>query len=183
MQNLWTGGLQFTALAIQGVRFEGYQAAMLAVWNLAPGLWTYVTHRVDRCSEGWRRRRGLVVVEEPSWPSVIINGRSTWQLRLVQLLGLNICQVLPKWPATLFLPPCCHVATHVRVSALYGSVANRNRAMSPLMKQYLNVLTSCSLCPKQRDQSKFPISWKQVDAAKLWTCLCPYLIIICLALP
>ena len=59
---MWKNGLQLIALAIQGVRFKGWQAAMLAVWNLAPGPCAYVAHRGDRCSEGWRGRRGLAIL-------------------------------------------------------------------------------------------------------------------------
>ena len=62
-RRVWKDGLQLTSLALQGVKFNGCDAASLAAWNLSPGDWAYVAHQIDRCSEGWRRRRGLAVLQ------------------------------------------------------------------------------------------------------------------------
>ena len=61
-RNSQKGDLQGIAAALAGHVFLGSKAAALAAWRLSPSSWMYVVWRVDRCEEGWRRRRGMILL-------------------------------------------------------------------------------------------------------------------------
>ena len=54
--------LQKVVAALAGHKFEGSDVVALSAWRLSPGAWVYVARRVDKHEEGWRRRRGMAIL-------------------------------------------------------------------------------------------------------------------------
>ena len=117
-----------------------------------------------------------LLVKEPSWPSVIIDGQEHVAASAGTTPWLEHLQNLAKWPATLSLPPRWHdIAAHVR--HCFRSLRRRckqkqshaatDKAMLECNEALWFLFRTCL-----RDQRKFPLSWQQVDAAKIIRTVC-----------
>ena len=63
-QHAWKSGLQHIASALSGHQFAVYQQCTSTAWRLSPSSWQDVAHRISNCEEGWRRRRGLAILQK-----------------------------------------------------------------------------------------------------------------------
>lgn len=62
-RRVWKEGLQLT-LPLQGVKFNGCNAACLAPWNLSLGDWAYVARQIDLVLKVGDEDEGLLLCRE-----------------------------------------------------------------------------------------------------------------------
>ena len=105
-QQAWKAGLQNIASALSGHQFAGHQQCTLAAWRLSPSSWQYVAHRISNCEEGWRRKRGLAILQKISrvrrdlvFPITVIRCSMPWigSFRARQIVLTSVKRLLRHW--------------------------------------------------------------------------------------
>lgn len=158
-------GLQVIAAALSGHQIPGCRKAALGAWSLAPSPWAYVVARVDRCEEGWRRKRGLRMLRiiaskrlDLRPPISVVNCSLVWtgSCKARDTLRRSVVALIQLWRQHgLWIPVLRHAkfrCTWARTSTLKDALSNA----SSLVESLSSGLPPACPCQRLRKNARWP---------------------------